>query len=55
MAEKNYTLEAKWKIGRIIARQGRLFYRIQVGSDILKRRADQITIFKYFFSELNKF
>lgn len=31
LAVRNYTSDAKWKIGRIIAIQGKLRYRIQVG------------------------
>lgn len=43
VAVRNYTSEAKWKVGRILAREGKLHYRIQVGLNIWKRHVDQIT------------
>lgn len=38
---KNYTPEAMGKIYRIIAREEKLHYRIQAGSNVWKRHIDQ--------------
>lgn len=43
MAVRNYPSETKWKIGRIMAKLGKLHYEFQVGSDIWKTHFYQIT------------
>ena len=43
MAVRNYTPEARWKIGKIIAKLDKLHYKIEVGQTIWKRHVDQIT------------
>lgn len=42
MVPRNYTPEVKLKFGRIIAKQCKLLYRIQVDSNIFKRHVDHI-------------
>lgn len=42
VAVRNYTPEAKWKMGTIIAKEGKLHYRVQVGPNIWRRHVDQI-------------
>lgn len=45
-AARNYTLEVKLKMVRIIAKQNKLYYKIQVGLNCWKRHVDKITNIK---------
>ena len=43
MAVRNYAPGDKWKIGRVIDREGTLHYKVKVGSLIWKRHIDQMS------------